>query len=45
MPTNSEPTEPLGYSAPEGFHDDEVMALALLNRILNVKPIEYGGVM
>lgn len=33
------------YSAPEGFHDDEVMALALLNRILNVKPIEYGGVM
>lgn len=32
------------YSAPEGFHDDEVMSLALLNRALNFKPIEYGGV-
>lgn len=32
------------YSAPEGFHDDEVMALALLNRAFSFKPIEYGGV-
>lgn len=32
------------YSAPEGFHDDEVMALALLNRAFNYKPIQYGGV-
>lgn len=32
------------YSAPEGFHDDEVMALALLNRAFNAKVIEYGGV-
>lgn len=32
------------YSAPEGFHDDEVMALALLNRLLNVKTVQYGGV-
>lgn len=32
------------YSAPEGFHDDEVMALALLNRAFNYRPIEYGGV-
>lgn len=32
------------YSAPEGFHDDEVMSLALLNRALNFKPVEYGGV-
>lgn len=32
------------YSAPEGFHDDEVMAIALLNRAFNYKPIEYGGV-
>lgn len=31
------------YSAPEGFHDDEVMSLALLNRALNMKPVEYGG--
>jgi hypothetical protein len=32
------------YSAPEGFHDDEVMALALLNRMFSFKPIVYGGV-
>lgn len=32
------------YSAPEGFHDDEVMALALVNRALDFKPIAYGGV-
>lgn len=32
------------YSAPEGFHDDEVMALALLNRVLNVKMLTYAGV-
>lgn len=32
------------YSAPEGFHDDEVMSLALLNRILTFKPIEWAGV-
>lgn len=32
------------YSAPEGFHDDEVMALALLHRAMNIKPIIYGGV-
>lgn len=32
------------YSAPEGFHDDEVMALALVNRALNYKPIEHGGI-
>lgn len=30
------------YSAPEGFHDDEVMALALLNRLFNTKMIDYG---
>lgn len=30
------------YSAPEGFHDDEVMALALLNRAMNFKPIEWS---
>lgn len=28
------------YSAPEGFHDDEVMALALLNRAFNFKPVK-----
>jgi len=32
------------YSAPEGFHDDEVMALALLNRAFGHKPIQYGGI-
>ena len=31
------------YSAPEGFHDDEVMALALLNRAMNYKPLTYWG--
>lgn len=30
------------YSAPEGFHDDEVMALGLLNRAMNLKVIQYG---
>lgn len=29
------------YSAPEGFHDDEVMALALLNRAFNAQVVEY----
>ena len=29
------------YSAPEGFHDDEVMALALLNRLFNAKTMEW----
>lgn len=33
------------YSAPEGFHDDEVMALALLNRVFNFRPIQYGGLL
>ena len=28
------------YSAPEGFHDDEVMALALLNRAFGFKPVK-----
>ena len=32
------------YSAPEGFHDDEVMALALLNRAFAFQPLQYGGV-
>lgn len=32
------------YSAPDGFHDDEVMSLALLNRLFNEKEIEWGGV-
>lgn len=32
------------YSAPEGFHDDEVMALALLNRAFNYKTVQWGGV-
>lgn len=32
------------YSAPEGFHDDTVMALALLNKLFNVKPVQWGGV-
>jgi len=32
------------YSAPEGFHDDEVMALALLNRIMNMRKVTWGGV-
>jgi len=32
------------YSAPEGFHDDEVMALALLNRAMNIKTVQYGGI-
>lgn len=31
------------YSAPEGYHDDCVMALALLNRMFNIKPVEYWG--
>lgn len=31
------------YSAPEGFHDDEVMALALLNRAMSFKPIEWAA--
>lgn len=30
------------YSAPEGFHDDEVMALALLNRALGAHVAELG---
>lgn len=30
------------YSAPEGFHDDEVMSLALLNRLFNAKAIQYA---
>lgn len=30
------------YSAPEGFHDDEVMALALLNRAFNKKQVDYS---
>lgn len=38
------PNGQFSYSAPEGFHDDEVMALALLNRAFNFKPIQYGGV-
>lgn len=32
------------YSAPEGFHDDEVMALGLVNRAMSYQPVEYGGV-
>lgn len=32
------------YSAPEGFHDDEVMALGLVNRAMNIQEVEYGGV-
>lgn len=32
------------YSAPEGLHDDEVIALALLNRAMNFRIIEYGTV-
>jgi len=31
------------YSAPEGFHDDEVMALALLNRLFNAKTMEWAS--
>ncbi|MCA9348516.1 hypothetical protein KC867_03855, partial [Candidatus Saccharibacteria bacterium] len=31
------------YSAPEGFHDDEVMALALLNRLFNTKTMEWAS--
>lgn len=31
------------YSAPEGFHDDEVMAIALLNRAMNFKPIQWAA--
>lgn len=31
------------YSAPEGFHDDEVMALALVNRALNQKSADWGA--
>jgi hypothetical protein len=31
------------YSAPEGFNDDEVIALALLNRAFSVKEVEWGG--
>lgn len=38
------PNGQFSYSAPEGFHDDEVMALALLNRMFSFKPIQYGGV-
>lgn len=30
------------YSAPEGFHDDEVMALGLLNRAFNKKVLEWA---
>jgi len=32
------------YSAPDGYHDDTVMALGLLNRLFNVKPVEWAGV-
>ncbi|WP_439946499.1 terminase large subunit domain-containing protein [Streptomyces sp. BBFR109] len=32
------------YSAPEGFHDDEVMALGLVNRAIGMRVPEYGGV-
>jgi hypothetical protein len=32
------------YSAPEGFHDDEVMALGLVNRAMGIRDVEYGGV-
>lgn len=31
------------YSAPEGFNDDEVMGLALLNRAMNVKAIPWAA--
>lgn len=31
------------YSAPEGFHDDEVMALALLNRAMNKKTTQWAS--
>lgn len=31
------------YSAPEGFHDDEVMALGLLNRAMSYKPIQFAS--
>ncbi len=31
------------YSAPEGFHDDEVMALALLNRAMNIKAVPWAS--
>lgn len=30
------------YSAPEGYHDDTVMALGLLNRLFNAKKIDYS---
>lgn len=30
------------YSAPDGFHDDAVMALALMNRLFNAKKLDYG---
>lgn len=32
------------YSAPDGFHDDEVMSLALINRLFNEREIEWGGI-
>jgi len=31
------------YSAPDGFHDDEVMALALLNRTMTFKPMDWAA--
>lgn len=37
------PNGQFSYSAPDGYHDDAVMALALLNRIMNVKVISYGA--
>lgn len=38
------PNGQFSYSAPEGFHDDEVMALALLNRVMNMRKVIWGGV-
>lgn len=37
------PNGTFSYSAPDGFHDDEVMALALLNRAMNFKPIQWSA--
>jgi hypothetical protein len=30
------------YSAPEGFHDDECMSLALINRLFQQKQVVYA---
>jgi hypothetical protein len=37
------PNGQFSYSAPDGFHDDEVMSLALLNKLFNQKTVQWAS--